>query len=211
MSFFCLLWVPLLYLFRRSVASSTGGGYLWALLLGFVAVAVQHLVGYLVPPGEFGLSRWLGGFFDIVSLPALVPLVACSVLIRLRYLPDSMDYADFALLYLIPLGAYHSVSWGTPAFPEYLVVVPLLWTAQAAGISYFINLMKKDSRKPVIAVLGLGAALLPFAAATSWWAFYSHRPFTGLLLLFASLAPATVSVLLDFLRYGKGDRSKIWN
>jgi len=199
MSFFCLLWAPLLYLLRRSIVSSKRGGYLWALALGCAVGVLQYFISLLVSPGEFGLSRWLGGFFGIVSFPALVPLAACYLLVRLNALPAGTDYTDFALLYLIPLSVYRSVSWSTPGFPEYLVVVPLLWTAQAAGIPYLIDLMKKDSRKPVTAALILGMAVLPFAAATSWWAFYGHRSFTGFLLLVASLAPATVSVVFDFL------------
>ena len=204
MSFFCLLWVPLLYLLRSPGASSRGGGYLWALLLGCAATVLQYFAGPLVPPGEFGLSRWLGGFIDIASLPVLLPLVACRLLIKLKVLPGGTDHAGFALLYLVPLAAYRSVTWSSPGFPEYLVVVPLLWTAQAVGIPFFLGLVVKHTRWHVVFALSLGVSALPVAAATSWWAFYCQRPLMGLLLSVASLVPATVSVVLDFLR--KGDR-----
>ena len=211
MSFFCLMWVPLLYLLRRSISSARGGWYLWALLTGCAFTALQYSVGPLIPPGGFGFSRWLSGFFEIVSMPVIISFVLCALLVKLRALPASVSYADFALQYLIPLAAYRSVNWISPGHPEFLVVVPVLWTAQAVGIPFFFGLVAKNTRWYVLFVLSLGVSLLPVAAATTWWAFYCQRPIVGLVLLFVSIIPAAVSVILDFSRHKEGNRNKIWN
>jgi hypothetical protein len=210
MSFFCLLWVPLLYLLRRTVSPVKGGGYLWALLTGCVFTVLQFFIGPAVPPGGFGFSRWLSGFIDIVGFPVLIPLAVCCLLIRLGTLPRDTDYGNFALLCLIPMGVYRSISWISPAHPEFLVAVPLLWVAQVVGIAYFLGLIAQHSRWYVITVLVMGIVALPIAAATSWWAFYCQRPLLGLLLLVASIIPATVSLVRDFL-HKERNRSKIWN
>ncbi|MDR0731669.1 MAG: hypothetical protein LBF63_08370, partial [Treponema sp.] len=63
MSLFCLLWLPLFYLFWRSVspAGESGYGGVWALLLGSVAAIFQFFYGAFIQAGGFGLSRWLSG------------------------------------------------------------------------------------------------------------------------------------------------------
>ena len=215
MSLFCLLYIPLLYFLRRWPSA---GGWpsaeregVWGLPLGAVAVAARHLFGPLAPPGGFGFSRWLSGFFEIVSLPVIISFALCALLVKLRTLPADVSYADFALQYLIPLAAYRSVNWISPGHPEFLVVVPVLWTAQAVGIPFFFGLVAKNTRWYVLFVLSLGVSLLPVAAATAWWAFYCQRPIVGLVLLFVSIIPAAVSVILDFSRHKEGNRNKIWN
>jgi hypothetical protein len=102
--------------------------------LGAVAVAVQYFAGPLVTPGAFGFPRWMSGFVDIVGLPALIPLMVCGALVMLRVFPRNADYAGFALLWLIPLAAIRSMSGNSPPSPLPLIVVPLLWSAQAVGI-----------------------------------------------------------------------------
>ena len=124
------------YFLRRSVSTGRGGGYLWALLLGCVIVAFQYLTGSLAMLGGFGFSRWLGGFVDTVSLPVIIPLAACFLLIALRVMPVNVDHGDFALLCLIPLAAFRSINQNFPGSIEFLVIVPVLWTAQGVGISY---------------------------------------------------------------------------
>jgi len=204
MSFFCLLWIPLFFFFRRSVSSTGSGGAVWALGLGCVLVLLQFMLGDIVQPGGFGFMRWLSGFVDIAGLPALLPLAVCRLLITLNVLPADTDDAAFALLSLIPLSVFRSISWLSPGFPFLLVLVPLLWTAQALGIPFFLKLAFRFPIWYLIIPLALGIASLPFLAVTSWWAFFSQQNPMGFLFLFASLVPAAVSVILDCLRKRQG-------
>jgi hypothetical protein len=200
MSLFCLLWVPLFYLFRRSVSAGEGGGGVWALILGSVTAIFQFFFGALVPPGGFGFSRWLSGFVDIVTLPVLAPLAVYFVCMLCRFFSGSADFANFALLWLIPVAALRAVSWSAEGEPVLLILPPLLWTALATGIPFFIDRMFRHSSLRVIIPFSLCILALPFTAATCWWAFFSQRLLAGFLLLAVSLIPMTVSVVVDFVR-----------
>jgi hypothetical protein len=200
MSLFCLLWVPLFYLLKRSISGETGSGGVWALLLGSVTAIFQFFLGNQIEPGGFGFSRWLSGFVDIVSLPVLVPLAVYLLLLALRVFSGAADFANFALLWIIPAGALRAISWGPFSDPCLLVLVPLLWTALAAGIPFFIDCIMRHFRWYVAIPSGLGILILPAAAATAYWAFFSQRPVIGFLLLSAALVPMLVSVILGFIR-----------
>ena len=191
MSLFCLLCIPLLYFLRRSPGE---GESIWALPLGVAAVVVQYFIGPLVTPGGFGLSRWMSGFIDITGLPALIPLMVCGALVMLRAFPPSVDYAGFTLLWLIPLAAIRSIPENSPPTPIPLIIVPLLWSAQAVGIPFFIGCILKKPRWYIIIPSILGIAVLPAAATSSWWMFFSHQTFLGGLLLLVSLVPVAVSL-----------------
>ena len=176
---------------------------MWALLLGSVTAVFQFFLGSLITPGGFGLSRWMSGFVDIVSLPVLVPLIVYFVFIMFRVFSGSADFANFALLWLIPQAVFRAISWSPLGAPVLLVLAPLLWTALAAGIPFFIDCIIRHTRWYVIFPAGLCILTLPFLAATAWWAFFSQRTAQGFLLLTLCLIPATFSVVLDFLRTGK--------
>ena len=199
MDLFCLLWVLLFFFFRRSVSSSPGGGYLWALLLGCIIVVFQYFTGPLAAPDGFGFSCWLSGFFDTISLPVIIPLVVCFLLIKLRVLPVNTDYADFTLLCLVPLAAFRAINQDSPRSLEFLAAVPVLWTAQAVGIACFIKLILKIPRWYVIIPSALAIVALPLVAATSWWMLFSHQVLKGSLLLLAGIIPGVISVVLDFI------------
>jgi hypothetical protein len=198
MIIFCLLWIPLFYFFRRSFTTGGYGGHAWALLLGCAVVALQFFFSPLVAPGEFGLSRWLSSFVDITGVPVLVPLVVYWLLVALRRFSTNVDYAGFALLWLIPLAAFHTIN-NSQSSPIMLMVVPLLWTAQSVGIPFFISCMVRYLRWYIMIPSILGIIILPVIAATSWWAFFSHQTLMGFLLFSVSLVPAVVSIVLDFL------------
>ena len=202
MSLFCLLWIPLLYLLRRSVSDEGGGGGVWALLLGSVTAIFQFFLGDIAVPGGFGLSRWISGFVDIVSLPVLIPLAVYTLCILLRLFSGGPDFAGFILLWLIPVAVLRALSWSSRGDPILLVLSPLLWSAQAVGISFFISLIIRHFRWYVLIPSALCIAALPPAAATAWWAFFSQQPRLGVPILAAVLIPLLVSTIRDIIEAG---------
>jgi hypothetical protein len=202
MSVFCLLWIPLFYFFRRSITASSGGKAFWAFLLGCAAVIIRFFAGFPVSPGGFGLSRWMSGFIDIVSLPVIVPLAVSLLLVLTGAFPRETDHAGFVMVWLIPVAAYRSVIWSSSAFPHLLILVPLLWTAQCIVMTFFVNFIFKYRRWYITVVSTLGAAAVPIIAATCWWAFFSQQTLYGFILLFVSLIPAAVPMIVSFAKNG---------
>jgi hypothetical protein len=200
MLFFCLLWVPFFYLFRRSVTSVEKDGLVWALPLGIAHTALQFFTGNMVTPGGFGLSRWISGFADIVCVPVLIPLAVCLLLIALKALPGNVDIAGFIMLWLIPVSALRSVNWSSPGIPEMLVLVPILWTALGVGIPVFIGCAKRYPRWFVVIPAALGIAVLPFTAVTSWWAFYCQKTLIGYIFLAVTIIPVTLWTMVNFVK-----------
>jgi hypothetical protein len=199
MSLFCFLWMPLFYLFWRSLAASgaEGSGEIWALLLGSVVAFVRFLLGSFIGPGAFGFSRWLSACVDIVALPAALPLLACVLLVRLRMLGGAVNYANFALLWLIPGAAMRAVGWSALKDPSLLMLAPALWTAIAVGVPFFMGLTGK-SRNWLVIPLAMAIVALPLLAATVYWAFFCQRNWLGILLFLPALIPAAASVAVNF-------------
>ena len=203
MILFCFLWIPVFYLFWRHITGGNTFGWALALIAGSIVAFVQFLNGPLVDPGAFGLARWFSGFVDIVALPVLAPLLVYSLLFCLRLIPAAADFTGFALLWLLPVAATRTfnLSWNLSRDPILLVLVPVLWTTIAVGIPFFITIILNS--RPALATLSCLAALfVPFAAATSYWAFFSQRTFLGVLFLLAAAAPMLVSVTMSFARAG---------
>jgi hypothetical protein len=199
MYLFCLLWIPLFYLFRRSVTGRGAG--LWALVLGTITAFFHFFAGNLVEPGGFEFSRWLSGFVDIVGLPVLVPIITCSLLMAFRLLSGDTDLTGFTLLALVPATILRTLSRDSPS-PMTLALIPLLYTAQAVGISFFITCIIRILRWYVIIPLGLCILALPVLAASSYWAFFTHDTLLGFLLFFLTMIPMIISVALDYARAG---------
>ena len=205
MTLFCLLWVPAFYFFWRSLTGGNTSGWAWALIAGSVAALVQFLNGPLLDPGAFGFSRWASGFVDIVALPVLLPLLVYLALFLLKIISGDLDFAGFALLWIMPGAAVRSLTWSAiQRDPVLLVLVPVLWTTIAAGIPFFISLIQADRRPAVMSLCGLGMLFVPFAAATSYWAFFSQQAVMGAVFLLLAAAPMLVSVVLSFIRAGDG-------
>jgi len=197
--------MPLFYLFWRTItgnASSSGG--IWALLLGSIVALIQFFLGDIINPGGFGLSRWMSGFVDIVILPALIPLFVYLFLVVFKIISGTFDFANFTLLWLIPGAAIRAVSWSSQNDPILLVLVPLLWTAIAVGIPFFITIIQ-NSKIFVIIVSSLAILIIPFGAATSYWAFYSQKTSLGFLFLLAVAAPMLVSMIISFVQARNGN------
>jgi len=200
MSLFCLLWVPFFYLLRRSITGAGSSGGVWALLLGSITAIIQFFLGNFVNPGGFGFTRLLFGFIDVVSLPVLIPLLLCLLIFIFRGLLSEVDFANFALLWMIPVAALRTISWSSANDPILLVMVPLLWTAIACGIGFFINWMTGNFRWWKAVVSFPCIVLLPLIAAGSYWAFFSQQTLYGFLLLFAANIPLGISLTFDVLR-----------
>jgi hypothetical protein len=200
MSLFCFLWTPLFYLFWRSITQeiSVNSGGIWALLLGSVVAIVQFLLGAFINPGGFGLSRWAAICIDIVLLPASLPILVCF-LFTFLHISSGADYANFALLWLIPGAAIRAVSWSAQSDPNLLVLTPLLWTAIAVGVPFFIR-MAMERFGWILIPIFMAMILLPFLASISYWAFFSQRPGWGFLFLFVSLIPMGISTGVSFFR-----------
>jgi hypothetical protein len=194
MSLFCFLWMPLFYLFWRSIspAGESGYGGVWALLLGSVAALFQFFYGAFIRPGGFGFSRWLSGCVDLVVAPVLIPLLVYTLMAVFRAISGTADFTGFALLWIIPMGALRAVNWGAQGDPVLLVLTPLLWTAVAGGLPFLGGVVLRGSwfvRIPA----ALAALTLPPLAATVYWAFFRQEHNLGFPLLALSLAPLLAS------------------
>ncbi|MCL2608899.1 MAG: hypothetical protein FWD94_03220 [Treponema sp.] len=202
MGLFCLLWIPLCYFLRRTLATGPSG--VLAFVCGILAVVVQLFVGSLVPAEGFGVSRWLSAFVDVVSLPVLVPLVLYLLFVEMRLVSPSADYSSFVLLWLVPLSLFRLGTWIFPSVPLMLVLPPVLWSSLALGIPRIFASMLRSGEWRQVVPRAAAIAVLPFAAATSWWAFFSHRPVLGGLCLAATCLPALAAVGLAALPVLKG-------
>ena len=192
MTAFCLMWVPLFYLLRRSFTPSVNSG-IWALILGSFTAIIQFFLGYLTSPGAFDYSRFVFGFIDIVSLPVLIPLVIYFFILIFKRFQGDIDFGNFALLWLIPVGALRALSWSSTHDPILLVMTPLLWTALAAGISFFINLTMNNFRWYTLILSAICILILPVLGSAAYWAFFSQRELFGFALLAAAFIPAALS------------------
>ncbi|MCL2210375.1 MAG: hypothetical protein FWB95_00450 [Treponema sp.] len=198
MSLFCLLWVPFFYILRRSFAQGGGSsGGVWALLLGSIAAILQFFLGYMVSPGGFGLSRALFGFIDIVSLPVIIPILIYVFMNIFRGFSGEADFANFTLLWLIPVGGFRALSWSSLSDPILLVMTPLLWTALAVGISFLINWLKNCGNVFLGILSILCMIILPVTAAGAYWAFFSQYTLIGFGLLLFTNIPLGLSLYFD--------------
>lgn len=200
MSFFCLLWIPLFYLFWRNLTGNEAfAGGVWAPLAGSIVALIWFFMGPIVDHGGFGISRWVSGCLDIIVLPALVPILFYLFLVCFKIISGNVNFANFALLWLIPGAAIKAISWSSQSDPILLVLVPILWTAIAVGIPFFAGFFQYG-RLVVIIPASLGILVVPFAAACSYWAFFTQKSLWGFLFLFAAAAPMLVSLVMLLMK-----------
>ncbi|MDR2068968.1 MAG: hypothetical protein LBP71_03765 [Spirochaetaceae bacterium] len=200
MSLFCLLWIPLFYLFWISLSpEDTPRLYdCWALFLGSLTALVTFFLGPLITPGGFGFSRWLSAYIDIVCFPVIFPIIIGFLLSLTPLSPGRGSSANFTLLWLIPVAVMRTITWGVRKDPLHLVLVPLLWSALAAGIFFFLTLLWNRRGKVVVPLI-IGLLLLPATAAASYWAFFSQKFYLGLLFVILSLIPMGIKITCFFL------------
>ncbi|MDR1325262.1 MAG: hypothetical protein LBK00_04415 [Treponema sp.] len=188
MKLFCLLWIPFFYLFWSSISSDEGldSGGLWALLLGSIYAVVVFFFGpFIKEGGGFGYSRWLSISVDLVSVPALAPFVVFTLFLPFRV---CRDVTRFTLLWLIPDMLIRIITWNVRNDPIQLILVPILRTAIAMGISGCIRLVIRGKVLGIITA-SLVLLALPFAASSCYWFFFCQRPREGFILLAITLTP----------------------
>jgi hypothetical protein len=197
MNFFCLLWVPLFYLFWRSMnEDSTETNPFWALVLGGIVALGQNYAGFLITPDEFGFMRWLHCLIDIIALPALVPIIIALILGSIHHKQDSVAITNFALLFIIPNAALRSVSRNVLQEPVGLLCVPLLWTALAMAIPFFIRPLLKRCNIFTVSIGCLGFIALPLLAGSSYWALFCQDTVRGMALLGITFVPVIFAVVI---------------
>jgi hypothetical protein len=126
-------------------------------------------------------------------LPVIIPLLVCFGLLIFRGISSGADITNFALLWLIPVGALRALGWSSLHDPILLVIVPMLWTALAIGIPYLIKWMT-DNYNPFFTVIAvLCIIVLPVSASAAYWAFFSQRALIGFGLLLAANVPFAFS------------------
>jgi hypothetical protein len=192
MSVFCLLWIPLFFLFWISlVPYEIQGSSVLAVMLGSVATIVQFFTGDFVNAGSFGAERWIGVFVDRVAVPALLPLFVYALFLLIRVAKDPTGFGSFALLWLASAGIMRTVQWGVENDPAKLVLIPVLWTCIAACVDFFIRLCLMKNKRFIIPSAAGMLAVSPLAA-TVYWAFFSQKTallcygtLTGTLVLLA--------------------------
>jgi hypothetical protein len=193
--------MPLFYLFWHALAkeeASSGG--VWALMLGSIVALIRFLVGNMVDPGGFGLSRLLSACIDIVTLPVVLPLAVYLILVLFKALSGPIDFTNFTLLWLIPSAAFSAVGWSAGRDPCLMVLVPLLWTGIAVGVPFFITHILEHTHWYTAGPAALCILALPLTGAACWWAFYSQKLLWGILLLVITMLPLAISLLQSWLR-----------
>ena len=199
MTIFCLLFVPLFYLFYRTF--SHGGSHgVWALMLGSITAIIQFFLGNIIDPGGFGFSRIVFGFFDIACFPVLLPVFVYLILLIFKRFSVNVDFANFALIWLIPIGALRALSWTSTNDPILLILAPLLWVSLAVGISFFIDLTKNHFRWYTLIIAIICIPVLPAAASLSYWSFFSQQNLYGFSLLGVMFMPVIAAVIVGARR-----------
>ncbi|GHV81736.1 hypothetical protein AGMMS49991_02940 [Spirochaetia bacterium] len=202
MSLFCLLWVPLLLFFWLSLVSKEKSGAVpfWALVLGTLAALIHYFAGYVIKASGFALSRWFFALIDIIIIPAVLPFLAWFLLSFFRQIDEKAEPAQFALLWFIPVSIACSIKWSVLRNPVFLILAPILWTAVALGVDFFIHIIRDHYSLWIIIPAAMGIAVIPCLAASSFWAFYAQKTLPGLLLLLVTAIPSGIVMGKAWLR-----------
>jgi hypothetical protein len=195
MSFFCMLWTPLVLFLWNSLNTEKRGssGGIWAFILGTLVSVFHYLFYPFVKASGFGLSLWFHALVDIVFVPVALPFLVFALFAGLGLFGGGADPAKFVLSALIPAGVVGTIGWSGQNAPLYLVLVPLIWTLLALGVSFFPRLVSGNFLSWVITFLSI-IVLAPVAAFV-FQAFYGQIPFTGFLLLALLSIPALIALV----------------
>jgi hypothetical protein len=195
MSFFCMFWTPLVLLFWNSLDTRERGssGGVWAFILGTLISVFHYLFYPFVKASGFGLSLWFYALIDIVFVPAALPLLVFALFTVLGLSGTGADPARFVLTALIPAGVLRAIGWSGQSAPLYLVLVPLIWTMLALGVSFLARI--DSGNFPLWLITLLSTIILAPAAAVVFWAFYGQMPFTRFLLLALLSIPSLIALI----------------
>jgi hypothetical protein len=202
MSLFCLFWTPLILLLWVSLNSESRGnsGGIPAFVLGSIVSVLHYLFYPPVSTVGFGFSLWFFTLINIVLIPAALPFLFFVLLAVPGFFKDKADPAKFVLFALIPAGIIRAIGWSAQNDPLYLVLVPLLWTMLALGISFFARLIR-ESFFPLVIPLLLAVLFMPLAAAAVFWAFYGQMFTAGFILLAALAVPSVIALIAACLKF----------
>ncbi|MDR1074051.1 MAG: hypothetical protein LBL45_10320 [Treponema sp.] len=213
MSVFCLLWMPLFFLFWSALVSykiDMSGAF--AIILGSVAAILQFFFGNFIAGGAFGRERWIGVFVDLVALPALLPLLVYALFLLLRIAKDPTGFACFSLIWLAPSGILRAVQWGVENDPAKLLLIPVLWTSIVVCVSFFINFYLRKKTLAVAVGSIMGIALIAPLAATVYWAFFSQSVLPArCALLSGTLALLAYAVVISWRSRSRDKREEIFH
>jgi len=198
MTLFCFLWIPLFYMFWRSLndESALEGGT-WALVLGTIVAFLRFLLGSFVNAEGFGVARWVSACIDVIAFPVALPYIICLVFALFGLISSESNFTNYAFLWLIPGAAIRALGWSSQNNPILLMGVPVLWTAVIVGIGFFIRLIQSQGGWVTFPAI-LGAIVLPLTAATSYWALFAQNSLLGIVLMVISLIPMIVSLFMSF-------------
>jgi hypothetical protein len=204
MSLFCLFWTPLVLLLWVSLNPENGGnsGGVLAFVLGSLASVLHYLFYPLVNAAGFGVSRWFFALIDIVLIPAVLPFLFFALLAVSGFFKGGEDPARFVLFALVPAGIIRAIGWSVRSDPLYLVLIPLLWTMLALGISFFVRLVRESFFPRAIPLLA-AIFLMPLIAAAGFWAFYRQMVTAGFALLAVLSIPFFVALAAACLKFSR--------
>jgi hypothetical protein len=156
--------------------------------------SVLHYLFYpIINTAGFGFSLWLFALINIVLIPAVLPFLFFVPLTLSGLFKNEADPAKFALFALIPAGIVRAIGWSAQHDALYLILVPLLWTMLALGISFLARLAGKSSFPLIISLL-LAILLMPLIAAAGFWAFYRQMVPAGFVFLAVLSIPSVIAL-----------------
>jgi hypothetical protein len=162
--------------------------------LGSLVSVLHYFFHPLVRTAGFGFSLWFYALVDIVLIPVLPPFLFFALFSVLGFFKDKADPAQFVLFALIPAEVIMAAGWSGQDSPLYLVIIPLLRTALALGVSFLARLALESFFPRVIPLL-LAVLAMPFAAAACFWAFYGQMAPAGFILLAFLSVPSFIALI----------------
>ncbi|MDR2601834.1 MAG: hypothetical protein LBC53_05205 [Spirochaetaceae bacterium] len=179
MTAFCFLWLPLFYLFWRSVIIKNIPWSLncivWPVVSGFLIFFIIFFAAPFIRQAEgFGIKRFLSAFFDYAPFPPLLALLFYAVLSFVLNKKPEGGCGNFLLLASIPAQFLYAVEWAAKNHPLYLVLPPFLWTLFCLSANLFSYIFKSKSFK-AIAGLVFCSIVMQFLCAAAWWAFFCQK------------------------------------
>ncbi len=186
---------------------NTSTGMVPALLSGLLSALVFMPLAGLSGPSPFGLTRWIHGFLIVSLVPSAIPLLLHVLLYGKHREGTAVSRESFILLYAVPIGVVQSISGDSLGGSLPLLIMPVLWTSLAIGVPGILRLAE-SSRGPAAWASAAAAVLLPFVAATAYWAFFIQEALLGAGLTALCLVPAAL-VLYRPLRLALADGAEI--